>query len=86
MAPSAEPVDRPIGGVSGERHKGGLGRSTADFAGHSLRRGHAISAARGGAPERVIMATTGHKSTRTERGYIEAGHVFEDPSGRYLDL
>jgi hypothetical protein len=32
------------------------------------------------------MATTGHKSTRTVRGYIEAGQLFDDPSGRYLDL
>jgi integrase len=67
-------------------HMGRLGYPAADFAGHSLRRGHATSAARGGAPERVIMATTGHKSTRTVRGYIEAGQLFDDPSGRYLDL
>jgi len=67
-------------------HMSGLGLPAAEFAGHSLRRGHATSAARGGAPERVIMATTGHRSTRTVRSYIEEGQLFDDPSGRYLDL
>ena len=67
-------------------HMAPLGYPVADFAGHSLRRGHATSAARGGAPERVIMATTGHRTTRTVRSYIEEGKLFDDPSGRYLDL
>jgi site-specific recombinase XerD len=67
-------------------HMGGLGHPRAEFAGHSLRRGHATSAARGGAAERTIMATTGHRSTRTVRTYIEEGRLFDDPSGRYLGL
>jgi site-specific recombinase XerD len=67
-------------------HMGRLGHLPTDFAGHSLRRGHATSAARGGAPERTIMATTGHRSTRTVRTYIEEGQLFDDPSGRYLGL
>ena len=67
-------------------HMGRLGHPPAEFAGHSLRRGHATSAARGGAAERTIMATTGHRSTRTVRTYIEEGQLFDDPSGRYLGL
>lgn len=69
-----------------KRHMGHLGYPTAEFAGHSLRRGHATAAARGGAPERSIMATTGHRSTRTVRGYIEDGQLFDDPSSSYLGL
>lgn len=69
-----------------KRHMAGLGHPGGDFAGHSLRRGHATSAAHGGAPERTIMATTGHRSTRTVRSYIEDGQLFDDPSGSYLGL
>lgn len=69
-----------------KRHMAGLGHPAGDFAGHSLRRGHATSAARGGAAERTIMATTGHRSTATVRGYIEEGTLFDDPSGSYLGL
>jgi integrase len=97
----AGPLFRPVnrhGRVLGRRlsaqsvalivktHMGRLGHPPAEFAGHSLRRGHATSAARGGAAERTIMATTGHRSTRTVRTYIEAGQLFDDPSGRYLGL
>jgi hypothetical protein len=32
------------------------------------------------------MATTGHRSTRTVRNYIEAGQLFDDPSSSYLGL
>lgn len=69
-----------------KRHMTGLGHTGDDFAGHSLRRGHATSPARGGAAERTIMATTGHRSTRTVRAYIEDGQLFENPSGSYLGL
>jgi integrase len=69
-----------------KRHMGRLGYPESDFAGHSLRRGHATSAAKGGATERTIMATTGHRSTRTVRGYIEDGQLFDDPSSSYLGL
>lgn len=57
----------------------GIGHPGGDFAGHSLRRGHATSAAHGGAPERTIMATTGHRSTRTVRSYIEDGQALRRP-------
>jgi len=57
-----------------------------DFAGHSLRRGHATTAARNGASERTIMRTTGHTSTQTVRGYIEDGELFSDPASKYLGL
>ena len=56
-----------------------LGDPAGEFAGHSLPRGHATSAARGGAPERVIMATAGRRSTRTVRGYIADGELFDHP-------
>jgi hypothetical protein len=68
-----------------KRHMTGLGHAGGDFAGHSLRRGHATSAARGGAPERTIMAT-GHRSTPTVRAHIEDGQLFENPSCSYLGL
>jgi len=69
-----------------KRHMGRLGYPESDFGGHSLRRGHATSAAKGGANERTIMATTGHRSIRTVRGYIEDGQLFDDPSSSYLGL
>jgi len=63
-----------------KRHMGRLGYTAGDFAGHSLRRGHASTAARNGASERTIMRTTGHTSTQTVRGYIGDGEPFSDPS------
>jgi len=56
-----------------KRHMVGLGQAAATYAGHSLRRGMATTAAKGGASERAIMRATGHTSTQTVRGYIEAG-------------
>lgn len=67
-------------------HMGKLGYAASDFAGHSLRRGHATTAARNQASEAVIMRTTGHTSTATVRGYIEQGELFSDPSSSYLGL
>ena len=69
-----------------KRHMGRLGHTAGDFAGHSLRRGHATTAARNGASERTIMRTTGHTSTQTVRGYIEDGELFSDPASKYLGL
>ena len=69
-----------------KKHMGRLGHPVADFAGHSLRRGHATTAARNGASERTIMRTTGHTSTQTVRGYIEDGELFTDPASQYLGL
>lgn len=51
--------------------------------GHSLRAGLATSAAAAGAPERAIMATTGHRSEAMVRRYIRQGSKF-DSASRYL--
>jgi site-specific recombinase XerD len=56
------------------------------LAGHSLRAGHATTAAANGAPDRVIMRQTGHRSVDTLEGYIRPGQVLVDNSARYLDL
>ena len=69
-----------------KRHMGRLGHPVSDFAGHSLRRGHATTAARNGANERTIMGTTGHTSVETVRGYIDDAQLFADPSSSYLGL
>lgn len=69
-----------------KRHMGRLGHPAGDFAGHSLRRGHATTAARNGASERTIMTTTGHTSVETVRGYIDDAQLFTDPSSSYLGL
>ncbi|HTT92595.1 MAG TPA: site-specific integrase, partial [Acidimicrobiales bacterium] len=69
-----------------KRHMGRLGHPMSDFAGHSLRRGHATTAARNGASERTIMGTTGHTSVETVRGYIDEAQLFSDPSSSYLGL
>ena len=47
-----------------KRHMTTLGHPTIDYAGHSLRRGHATTAARNGASERTIMRTTGHTQSK----------------------
>jgi len=69
-----------------KRHMGRLGYTASDFAGHSLRRGMATTAARNGASERTIMRTTGHTSAATVRGYIEDSELFTDPASGYLGL
>ena len=56
------------------------------LAGHSLRAGHATTAAANGAPDRVIMRQTGHRSVDTLDGYIRPGRVLVENSARYLDL
>ena len=56
------------------------------ISGHSLRAGHATTAAKNGAPDRVIMNQTGHKSVDTLNGYIRPATVFTDNSAEYLDL
>ncbi len=58
----------------------------ARLAGHSLRAGHATTAASNGAPDRVIMRQTGHRSVDTLEGYIRPGNVLAENSARYLDL
>jgi site-specific recombinase XerD len=56
------------------------------FSGHSLRRGFCTEAARGGAAERDIARTTGHRSMQVLRGYVEAGTLFESCAAGVLDL
>jgi site-specific recombinase XerD len=54
------------------------GRNAAEFAGHSLRRGFATSAAQHDVDERTIMKQTRHKSEKMVRRYIEQGNLFKN--------
>jgi site-specific recombinase XerD len=56
------------------------------FAGHSLRAGHATSAAIAGASERSIMSQTGHRSVQMVRRYIRDGSLFRENSAGKLGL
>ena len=56
------------------------------FSGHSLRRGFVSETARGGASEADIARTTGHRSIKVLRGYVEQATMFENAAGRVLDL
>jgi integrase len=56
------------------------------YSGHSLRAGHATSAAAGGAPERAIMRQTGHRSLQTLRGYIRSSTIWRENAAAYLGL
>jgi integrase len=60
------------------------GLDAAKYAGHSLRAGHATSAAMGGASERSIMSQTGHRSVQMVRRYIRYGSLFRDNSAGKL--
>jgi site-specific recombinase XerD len=62
------------------------GLDAAKFAGHSLRAGHATSAAIAGASERSIMQQTGHRSVQMVRRYIRDGSLFRDNSAGKLGL
>jgi integrase len=62
------------------------GLDAAKYAGHSLRAGHATSAAIAGASERSIMNQTGHRSVQMVRRYIRNGNLFRDNSGGKLGL
>ena len=62
------------------------GLDPAKFAGHSLRAGHATSAAIAGASERSIMNQTGHRSVQMVRRYIRDGNLFRDNSAAKLGL
>lgn len=62
------------------------GLSEAHYSGHSLRAGHATTAARAGASERAIMKQTGHRSERMVRRYIREGALFSDNSSASLGL
>jgi integrase len=56
------------------------------YAGHSLRSGHATSAAIGGASEREIMNQTGHRSVEMVRRYIRDTNLFRENSGGKVGL
>jgi integrase len=62
------------------------GLDSAKYAGHSLRAGHATSAARAGASERSIMNQTGHRSVQMVRRYIREGSLFRENSAGKLGL
>jgi site-specific recombinase XerD len=65
-------------------HRAGL--DPAKHAGHSLRAGHATSAAIAGASERSIMTQTGHRSVQMVRRYIRDGNLFRENSAGKLGL
>lgn len=54
------------------------GLNPEHFAGHSLRRGFATSAAQHDVDERSIMQQTRHKSEKMVRRYIEQGNLFKN--------
>ena len=62
------------------------GLDPAKYAGHSLRAGHATSAAIVGASERSIMNQTGHRSVQMVRRYIRDGSLFRENSAGKLGL
>lgn len=62
------------------------GLDPALYAGHSLRAGLATAAAQGGAPERAIMAQTGHRSVAMVRRYIRSGSLFTENAAAYVGL
>jgi integrase len=62
------------------------GLDPAKYAGHSLRSGHATSAAIAGASERSIMNQTGHRSVQMVRRYIRDGNLFRENSAGKLGL
>jgi site-specific recombinase XerD len=77
--------DRAVANII-KKHAERIGRDPADFAGHSTRRGFSTEASRNGAPERTIISTTGHTTTKGLRPYIEDAETFTDPASRYLGL
>ena len=62
------------------------GLDATKYAGHSLRAGHATSAAIAGASERSIMNQTGHRSVQMVRRYIRDGSLFRENSAAKLGL
>ena len=72
-----------IGGLPGAER---AGLDAAKYAGHSLRAGHATSAAIAGASERSIMNQTGHRSVQMVRRYIRDGSLFRENSAGKLGL
>ncbi len=58
----------------------------AQWTGHSLRAGLATSAAKAGVPDRVIMATTRHKSRSSLDRYVRAGKRWEQVAAASVGL
>jgi integrase len=54
-----------------------------DFSGHSLRAGHATSAAENDAPGHAIQRQLRHKSFNTTAGYIREGRLFKGSSASF---
>jgi len=69
-----------------QRAAAAAGLDPKKYAGHSLRAGLATAAAQGGAPERAIMAQTGHRSVSMVRRYIRDGDLFTDNAAAYAGL
>lgn len=61
-----------------------VGLDSADFAGHSLRRGLVTSAVRAGKSDAEIMSTTGHKSRAMVDRYREDAGRFDDSASAGL--
>lgn len=86
-------IDRVGGALSGaavgdivKRTAVRAGVTDHDFSGHSLRAGFVTAAAAGGAPERAIMAQTGHRSVQTVRSYIRSGSLFLENAAEFIKL
>ena len=62
-----------------------VGIDPALVSGHSLRAGLATSAAAAGAPERAIMATTGHRSDAMARRYVREAGLFTSGAGAWIE-
>ncbi len=62
------------------------GLDPTKYAGHSLRRGFATTAAKSGAPRASIKRQTGHRSDAVLERYIEAETLFEQNAAAYLGL
>jgi site-specific recombinase XerD len=69
-----------------KKYTASVGLDERQYAGHSLRAGLATSAAMAGAPERAIMAQTGHKSVNMVRRYIRDGNLFRENAAAYVGL
>ena len=61
-----------------KKYAGMAGLDEASFAGHSLRRGFATSAAQRDVDALTIMRQTRHKSEKMVHRYIEQGNLFRD--------
>jgi site-specific recombinase XerD len=62
------------------------GMDPSEVSGHSLRAGLATAAAAAGVQERVIAATTGHKSMTVLRRYIREGNLFNENAASAVGL